>query len=90
MARFHYANTTEYSIVDYKCSLSTEVYINLRTRNMVLDTGTLTQILKEPGHGLYVQCKKWQKLAQSCFEFNFQTNYEQALLTFGDRPSREI
>ena len=29
-------------------SLVTEVYISLRTRNMVLDPGTLTQIPKEP------------------------------------------
>ena len=40
MARFHYANTTEYSSVDYKCSLC---YTGLHK-----STYNQSQILKEP------------------------------------------
>ena len=70
-------------------SLVTEVYISLRTRNMVLDPGTLTQIPKEPLL-VCIQSKKWEKLGQSCFEFNFQTDYEQALLMSESKDRRKF
>ena len=34
--------------------------------------------------------KKWEKLAQSCFEFNFQTDYEQALLITESKDRRKF